>query len=173
MAVWRDYATGNLPVHAWCCAMNTEIINESQHNSYSNIIILHKMDLQAKLSSNLGHNSNTTATIIILCSETSPELCFQSQYVFVCIKRSCNWWWNMKSRLGGLRGRILVLLFTNIQSTLCKVFSGGAMSDGEGKGSRMGDIVLFASWHHNQEEEKVWWRVPLVFVFGICVGCCY
>ena len=60
----------------------------------------------------------------------------------------------MKSRLGGLRGRILVLLFTNIQSTLCKVFSGGAMSDGEGKGSRMGDIVLFASWHHNQEEEE-------------------
>ena len=28
------------------------------------------------------------------------------------------------------------------------------MSDGEGKGSRMGDIVLFASWHHNQEEEE-------------------
>ena len=50
----------------------------------------HKMDLQAKLSFNLGHNSNTTATIIILCSETSPEYCFQSQYVFVCIKRSCN-----------------------------------------------------------------------------------
>ena len=28
------------------------------------------------------------------------------------------------------------------------------MSDGEGKGSRLGDIVLFASWHHNQEEEE-------------------
>ena len=85
----------------------------------------HKMDLQAKLSSNLGQNSNTTATIIILCSETSPELCFKGHYVFVymwiqaLIKRSCNWWWYMKSRLGGFPSShqvcfFLVWLFTNI-----------------------------------------------------------
>ena len=81
----------------------------------------HKMDLQAKLSSNLGHNSNTTATFIILCSETSPELCFKGHYVFVCIILNTSsdpeilqlmmihekqTWWREE--------KILVLLFTNI-----------------------------------------------------------